>query len=55
MGSMGLTLALTLNLNFQGQIVSQEWDYNVKSGICYISAKNGPFATKRKANMSIEI
>ena len=28
-----------LTLNFQGQIVSPEWDFKVKSGICYISAK----------------
>ena len=29
--------------------------YEVKYGICYISAKNGPIATKRKANISIEL
>ena len=40
----GLTLAMTLTLNFQCQI------YN-----CYISAKNGPIATKRTANISIEL
>ena len=40
----GLTLAMTLTLNFQGQ-----------NRICYISAKNGPIATKRKANISIEL
>ena len=28
-----------LTLNFQCQIVSHEWDFKVKSGICYISAK----------------
>ena len=27
----------------------------VKYGICYISAKNGPIATKRKANISIDL
>ena len=27
----------------------------VKYGICYISAKNGPIATKRKANTSVEL
>ena len=27
----------------------------VKYGICYISAKNGPIATKQKANISIEL
>ena len=40
----GLTLAMTLTLNFQGQI----WN-------CYISAKNGPIATERKTNISIEL
>ena len=40
----GLTLAMTLTLNFQG-----------KYRICYISAKNCPIATKRKANISIEL
>ena len=29
--------------------------FKVKYGICYISAKNGPIATKRKANISIEL
>ena len=87
----GLTLAMTLSLNFQGQIqnllyLSQKWSdchetkskhidctlglkcdhrvwlwpwpwpwiFKVKYRICYISAKNGPIATKRKANISIE-
>ena len=31
-----------------------EWDFKVKSRICYISAKNGSTATKQKANISIE-
>ena len=31
-----------------------EWDFKVKSGICYISAKNGSIASKQKANISIE-
>ena len=31
------------------------WIFKVKYGICYISAKNGPIATKRKANTSIEL
>ena len=90
--SSGLTLAMTLTLNFQGQIwnllyLSQKssdchvtkskhidwtlrlkcdhrvwpwpwpwpWIFKVKYGICYISAKNGPIATKRKANISIEL
>ena len=88
----GLTLAMTLTLNFQGQIwnslyLSQKWSdchetkskhinwtlglkcdqrvwpwpwpwpwiSKVKYTICYISAKNGPIATKRKANISIEL
>ena len=29
--------------------------FKVKYGICNISAKNGPIATKRKANISIEL
>ena len=37
-----------LILNFQGQIVSWEWDFKVKSGICYISAKNGSISTTKK-------
>ena len=90
MGTSGLTLAMTLTLNFQGQIsnwlyLSQKWSdcheteskhidwsqdlkcdhqvwpmpwpwpwiFKVKYGIGYISAKNGPIATKRKANTSI--
>ena len=88
----GLTLAMTLTLNFQGQIqnllyLSQKWSdchetkskhidwtlglkfdhrvwlwpwpwpsiFKVKYRICYISAKNGRIATKRKANISIEL
>ena len=31
------------------------WIFKVKYRICYISAKNGPVATKRKANISIEL
>ena len=84
----GLTLAMTLTLNFRGQTwnllyLSQKWSdcqetkskyidwtkclkcdhwvwpwpwpwiFKVKYGICYISAKNGPIATKRKVNISI--
>ena len=30
------------------------WIFKVKYGISYISAKSGPIATKRKANISIE-
>ena len=31
------------------------WRFKVKYGICYISAKNGAIATKRKANISINV
>ena len=31
------------------------WIFKVKYWICYISVKNGPIATKRKANISIEL
>ena len=31
------------------------WIFKVKYRICYISAKNGPIATKRKANIWIEL
>ena len=31
------------------------WIFKVKYGICYISAKTGPVATKWKANLSIEL
>ena len=31
------------------------WIFSVKNGICYIFAKNGLIATKRKANISIEL
>ena len=85
-----LTLAMTLTLNFQGQIwnlqyLRQKWSdwhetkskhidwslglkcdhqiwpwpwpwpwiFKVKYGICYISTKSCPIATKRKANISI--
>ena len=88
----GLTLAMTLTLNFQGQIwnllyLCQKWSnchetkanisielqglkcdhqvwpwpwpwpwiFKVKYGISYISAKSGPIATERKANISIEL
>ena len=30
------------------------WTFRVNYGICYISAKINPIATKRKANISIE-
>ena len=87
-----LALAMTLTLNFQGQIwislyLSQKWSYchetkskhvdwnlslkcdhriwpwpwpwpwifKVKYRIRFISARNGPIATKQKANISIEL
>ena len=31
------------------------WIFKVKYRICYISAKNGPIATKQKTNISIEL
>ena len=31
------------------------WIFKVKYRVCYISAKNGPIATKRKANILIEL
>ena len=34
--------------------VSREWDFKVKSEICYMSAKIGSIATKQKANLSVE-
>ena len=39
------------------QFSSWPWPrfFKVKYGICYISAKNGPIATKRKANIAIEL
>ena len=92
MGPSGLTLAMTLTLNFQGQILnwlylSQKWSdchetkskhidwtlgfkwdhrvwpwpwpwpwiFKVKYRIGYISAKNGPIATKRKASTLTEL
>ena len=44
MQPLGLTLTMTLTLNFK-----------VKYEICYISAKNVPIATNKKANISIEL
>ena len=92
MWPMGLTLAMTLTLNFQCQIwnflyLSKVWSdchetkskhidwtlrlkcdhrvwpwpwpwpwiFKVKYGISYISAKSGPIAAKRRANISIEL
>ena len=31
------------------------WIFKVKHGICYISSRNGPIATKQKANILIEL
>ena len=44
MWPLDLILAMTLT-----------WILKVKYGICYISTKSGPIATKRKANISIEL
>ena len=40
-----------------GRFLSRPWPwiFKVKYGISYISAKNGPIATKRKPNISIEL
>ena len=40
-----------------GRFLSWPWPrfFKVKYGICYISAKNGPIAAKRKANIAIEL
>ena len=43
--TIGFDLGHDLDLNFEGQILK----------ISYISAKSGPIATKRKANISIEL
>ena len=37
------------------QVWPWPWIFKVKYGISYISAKSGPIATKRKANISIEL
>ena len=58
----GLTLAMTLTLDFQGNIWNflwpwpwpWPWIFKVTCGISYISAKSGPIATKQKANISID-
>ena len=48
-----------LGLNWDHQVWPWPWPWpwicEVKYGICYISAKNGPIARKRKANISIEL
>ena len=41
-------------LIFKVKIISLEWDFKAKSGICYISAQNGSIAMKQKANISFE-
>ena len=51
---LGYLWSWPLTLNFQGQMVSWEWDFMAKSGICYIAAKNGAIATTQKANILIE-
>ena len=49
MSQLDATLTrVPLTLNFHCQIVSREWGFKVKSGICYISAENGLIATKQK-------
>ena len=50
-------IAWTLDLKCDHQIWPWPWHwpwiFKVISGICYISTKSGPIATKRKANKSI--
>ena len=45
----------TLCLKCDHQIWAWPWIFKVKYRICYISAKNGPIATKQKANVSNEL
>ena len=49
----------TLGLKCDHAVWSWPWPwpsiFKVKHGICYISAKNGPIALKRKANIPIEL
>ena len=49
----------TLGLKCDHWVWSWPWPwprfFKVKYGICYISAKNGPIATKRKPNIWIEL
>ena len=49
----------TLGLKCDHRVWPWPWPwrrfFKVKYRICYISAKNGPIATKRKANISIEL
>ena len=57
----GLTFCAMEDLNEIFELISviDGWciadTFKVKYGICYISAKNGLIATKRKANISIEL
>ena len=39
-------LTLTFDLEFSRSIVSREWNFRVKYGFCYISAKNGSIGTE---------
>ena len=49
----------TLGLKCDHRVWPWPWPwprfFKVKYGICYISAKNGPIATKRKPNISIQL
>ena len=42
----------TLGFKWDHRVWPWPWIFKVKYGIGYISAKNGPIATKRKANIS---
>ena len=49
--TIGFDLDHDLDLDFSRSNIF----FKVKYGISYISAKSGPIATKRKANISIEL
>ena len=45
----------TLGLKRAHRVWPWPWNFKFKYGICYISAKNGPIAMKRKANILIDL
>ena len=51
-GILSETFSTILFVKFRMRF--RDWYFKIKSGICYISAKNGSIATKQKANISIE-
>ena len=42
-------------LNYRSQMWPWPWIFKVKYGICYISTKSGPIATKQNVNILIEL